>query len=191
MNKKANVSYYLGLAVLIAIACFYFAYSKLLPQYKAHKAELALTQAEVKAIDVKIRSLDSSKSTLADLGDVVNKMLIAVPDGKDAPNLVTELEALAIKHKVYIPNIQISEPTSTAESENNTISVSLSASGGYSDLHQFIQGIEKDLRFMNIENMTISSVGDQVSVSLQIDTFKRTNLALSTESSSINQEVAQ
>jgi len=183
MRRSSN-SYHLALAIIIIVGCFYYSYNRLIPRYQQHRSELALIQHEVKAIDEKMQSLQNSKQTIIDLGDVVDKMLVAVPSDKDAPNLITELEALAIKHRVYIPNISIVDPSDNSatvemSADSNIVTVSFAANGSFSDLHQFIQSIEKDLRFMSIKNITVSSVGDQVSMSIQLDTYKRAETSLS------------
>jgi len=178
--KRSSNSYYIVLAMIAVIGCFYYSYTNLIPKYRNHKADFDLVQTEIKAIDDKITSLQNSKQTLLDLGDIVDKMLIAVPNDKDSANLITEIEALAIKHKVYIPSIQISDPDSTdSTDQSNKIAVAFSASGSFSDTHQFIQSIEHDLRFMTIKNLTISASGNDVSLSVQIETYKRTNTSLS------------
>ena len=182
MRRTSN-SYYLALGLLVIVGCFYYSYNKLVPQYRKDKASLALVQAEDMAIDSKIQSLQNSKQTLTDLGDLVDKMLVAVPDGEDAPNLITEIEALATQNKVSVPNIQITSTENTDASASNIIPVALTANGTFSNVHQFIHSLEKDLRFMNIQNITISAVGDQFSASIQLNTYKRTDTSLSSAAS--------
>ena len=179
--KRSGSPYYIFLALIAVIGCFYYSYNSLIPKYKQHKADSDLVQAEIKAIDNKITSLQNSKQTLLNLGDIVDKMLVAIPNDKDSANLITEIEALSIKHNVYIPSIQISDPDSTGldTGQSNKISVAFSASGSFSDTQQFIQSIEHDLRFMTIKNITISASGNDVSLSIQIETYKRTNTSLS------------
>ncbi|MEI6498701.1 MAG: type 4a pilus biogenesis protein PilO [bacterium] len=182
--RRNNNNYHLLLALIVVSACFYYSQSKLVPKYREDKANLSLIQLELNAINNKKVSLQNSQTSIDELGDIVNKMLIAVPQDKDAPNLVAELEAIAIKYQVQLPSIQILDSATggadgmTTESDN-VIPVAITVNGTYSDIQQFIGAVEKDIRFMNIRNLTLSSIGNTVSLNLQLNAYKRSDTALS------------
>ncbi len=182
MKRNSNI-YHLLFALVIVIACFYYSYTKLVPKFKEDRANLALIQLELKAINNKKASLQNSQQSISELGNIVDQMLVAVPEDKDAPNLITELEAIAIKYQVQLPTIQILDSAQTTIdgtlASDNIIPVTFTASGSFSDIHQFVGAIEKDIRFMNIKNLTLSSVGDYVSLNLELDAYKRNNTSLS------------
>ena len=166
MRRNSN-SYHLLLALIVVAACFYYSSTKLVPKYRDDRAKLALIQLELKAINNKKASLQNAKQSIEELGDIVDKMLVAVPQDKDAPNLVAELEAIAIKYQVQLPSIQILDSATggtdglTSESDN-VIPVALTINGSFSDVQQFVEAVETDIRFMNIKGLTLSSIGNAV-----------------------------
>jgi Tfp pilus assembly protein PilO len=109
---------------------------------------------------------------------------VAVPGDKDSPNLITELEAMALKYKIIIPAIQIADgskaaasATSATESASaNAVSVSIAINGSFENLNAFVASIEKDIRFMNIKSLSITSNEEdpnKMSLTLQIEAYKR------------------
>lgn len=182
MRRNSN-TYHLLLAIVVVIASFYYCSTKLVPKYREDRANLSLIQLELKAINNKKASLQNAKQSIDELGDIVDKMLVAVPQDKDAPNLIAELEAVAIKYQVQLPSVQILDSAATATDgstgSDNVIPVAFTANGSFSDIQQFVEAIEKDIRFMNIKTLTLSSIGNAVSLNIQVDAYKRSDTTLS------------
>lgn len=180
MRRNSN-TYHLLLAIVVVIACFYYCSTKLAPKYREDRANLSLIQLELKAINNKKASLQNAKQSIDELGDIVDKMLVAVPQDKDAPNLIAELEAIAIKYQVQLPSVQILDSAATADAtgSDNVIPVAFTVHGSFSDIQQFVEAIEKDIRFMNIKTLTLSSIGNAVSLNIQVDAYKRSDMTLS------------
>ena len=186
--QKSNSGFYAAAAVLLSLASLFYVWKFILPEYQKTQGEIAQAEDEISAGKLKLDSLQSTKVGLDSLGDLVDRLFIAVPEDKDTPNLITELEAIATKNKMYIPSIQISDAaassastsadasattTQTATSGLNPISISLSVTGDFGQLNQFLTDLEKDVRFTNVKSVTLSSSDEGMSLSVQMEVYKR------------------
>lgn len=190
--QKSNSGFYAALAVLISLASLFYTYKYILPQYQKNQSDIAKVDKEISAAKIKYDSLQSTKNSLDQLGDIVDKLFIAVPEDKDTPNLITELEVMAAKYKMVIPSIQIADsttagtaaavPTGTASTLStgiNPVSVSFALTGDFTQLSQFLAQLEKDIRFTNVKSITLaSSEGNDMSFSVQVEVYKRTATAV-------------
>lgn len=164
-SSSSNSTFYGVFAFLIVAGSFLIAWKFILPNYQENKQKAAQLDVDIKYAKTKLDSLNTTKSSLFDLGDTVNQMLVSMPGDKDAPNLITELEAIGNTYGIVIPSIQISEAESAAAtdgigipitSSNNKVSVSFPASGKFEDIGKFIAALENDIRFMNINSLTLN-----------------------------------
>lgn len=181
MNERNNNFTYGGLAVLICVACFAISWKFFIPKYTENNNALAVAKEDVSAANEKLQSLDRAKSSINSLGDIVDKMFVAVPKDGDIPGLITELEAIASKNKTYIPSIQYQTGTSTTTgtttntttTSGNTVAVSFGVNGSFSDLSAFVRSLESNIKFFNIKSLVISSGKDSaMSFSVQLETYK-------------------
>jgi Tfp pilus assembly protein PilO len=196
MTKKSNSTFYGGVTVLIVICSFIYSWKFLVPKYNTQKAEIKVVEDELKMATNKLESIKTTKVTLESLKPITNQLFIAVPGDKDSPNLITELEALALKNKIVIPSIQIAEgsiansggETATASSGANAVSISFAVSGSFENLNSLIVSIEKDIRFMNIKSFSFSANekdSNQMSLTLQIEAYRRSASAATATSSRV------
>lgn len=165
------------LIVLAIGVSFYLAWKVIIPKYKEDKTALARAKSEIEAAQLKIDSLDKAKIDLAELGSVVDQMLIALPKDEDTPNLIAELEALAASHQTVIPSIQITNSAGAAAAANNTVEVNFSVNGSFANLSGLITSLEKDIRFMSVQSATLTSSDEQMSLALQLLAYKRIDAA--------------
>lgn len=190
---KRNNSYLSAvIAIIISVGCFWYSWAVLVPNVKSENDKLAQEQANTSSARTYLDELTTSKSSIEELGDLPSILSLAIPGGKDTPDLITELEAIGAKHKMIIPSIQ-AEDTSAGDGvtavSSNTIDVNFSVQGAFVDVNSFISDLENDIRFMNIQSMTMTSVqnsnGDNtgsISLSLQLKAYKRTStVAASTQ----------
>lgn len=193
--KRSNAGAQLILVFLIITASFVVSWKLIIPKYQASKQQSDQLDVDIENAKNKLDSLNTARTSLAGLGDIVNQMLVAVPSDKDSPNLITELEAIANTYSVTIPSIQISDATSSDTAvtsapvaSNNKISVSFSTYGTYENLNLFVSAIEKDVRFMNVDSISYTSstdqdgkISDTMTLSLQLTTYKYIDTSLSGE----------
>lgn len=198
--KKSNSAFYGAIAFLVVVGCFIFTWKMTIPSYQTNQKEIAQRKVEIDYAKNKLDSLNTTKSNLAELGDIVNKMLVAIPGDKDAPNLITELEAIGKANNVTLPSIQISDGaagassgSATASSSSNSISVSFGATGKFEDLSNLIKALENDIRFMNIGAITMNKSestdktnSDAMSLTIQLTAFKRIDSSLSLSNTTNN-----
>lgn len=182
--KKSNAGFYAVLTFIIALGCFLYSWKVLVPKSISTKKEIANVEAETKAASAKLESLKVAKSSLEQIRPIADQLFIAIPGDKDAPNLITELEAIAAKYQILIPSIQIADsavgPQAAAQGETaatgTTVSVSFAINSSFENLNEFIKNIEKDIRFMNVKtlSMTVNEKDtNQISMTMQIEAFKR------------------
>jgi len=172
---------------LLTIACFLLAWYIVLPNYYKAKGELDVLEEEVLAARAKYSSLETTKKDLASMTDVMDLIYVSVSEGTDEPNLITELEAISIKHELTIPSISISDPTAGGEEDEyyfsdsddtgtvyGAVQVSFSVAGEFAKLNEFIASLEKSVKFMNIKSLSYSSSeGDNlIYLSIQLETYK-------------------
>jgi Tfp pilus assembly protein PilO len=175
---------------MIALASFIYCWKSIIPDYQKNQEALAKTNKEIELSKAKLESLQNTKNSLAQLGDIVDRLFISVPADKDTPNLITELEAIATKSETVIPSIQISEAAPSKDTKapaKNAISVSFSVNGTYENLNKMITALEKDIRFTNIKSLTYSVTPDAktTSLALQLEVYKRdASVIVSTSSTS-------
>ncbi len=202
--KKSNSAFYAGVTFLIVVASFLYSWKFIIPKY--HENQIASTQldSEISGADKQLESLKKAQSTLTQLGDIPHQLTLAVPEDKDMPNLITELEAVAAKYNIILPAIAVSDGSGASADAaagtvstvaGNTISFSFSLPGSFDDLHGLIGAFEKDIRFMNIKSVSISTSTDSkgassLSVSMQIEAYKRGASAAAAPTASVPTAVA-
>lgn len=186
MKKKNNSGFYAGITVLIAVSSFLYTWKFIIPKFSENKAKSVALETDISSASKKLDSLKKAQTTLTQLGDIPTQLSVSVPEDKDMPNLITELEAVAAKYKMVLPTISASDgsdasgatDTSASAASGNSVMISISVPGSFDDIKGFIADLEKDVRFMNIKSISISSSQDEkgvsnMSVALQIEAYKR------------------
>lgn len=181
--KRTNSYLSAIVAIIIAVGCFWYSLAVLVPNIQSQNAKLDQAQSNVEQADSYLQDLIRSKSSIAELGDLPSLLSLAIPGDKDTPNLITELEAVAAKHKMVIPSIQVSDSATDEASDtasSNTVDVNFTVQGSFTDVSAFVAAIEGDIRYMNIQSITMTSIegssgnsSGSVSLSLQLQAYKR------------------
>ncbi|MBD3282237.1 MAG: type 4a pilus biogenesis protein PilO [Candidatus Portnoybacteria bacterium] len=102
----------------------------------------------------------------------IDRLEYILPVEKDIPNLIVQLEALAVESGLFLDSIDFFAQDKKARSraerirsgaednkvENyNTLNISLAAMGSYSALKFFMENVEKNIRIMDIQSINFSS----------------------------------
>ncbi|PIR57884.1 MAG: hypothetical protein COU71_01690 [Parcubacteria group bacterium CG10_big_fil_rev_8_21_14_0_10_38_31] len=106
-----------------------------------------------------------------------------VPSSVDKMKIVVEIESLIKKHGFSVKDIQV-EVSSVNDKNNNksevkndvfdAVYINISFSGAYRPLLSFISDIEKNLRIMEVENLSfVSEEGDWYNYSMKIKTYSK------------------
>ncbi len=184
--NKVNISNSAILPVFLTIACFLLSWYLVLPNYYKAKGELDILEQEILAARAKYNSLETTKEDLASMADVMEIIYVSVSKGADEPNLITELEAISLKHELIIPSIGISDRMAeTGEDGYNynegevaqspgAVQVSFSVVGDFSKLNEFISSLESSIKFMNIKSLSYSTsdADGLIYLSIQLETYK-------------------
>lgn len=115
------------IAVLLTIAVLVLAWKMVLPGYFNHKSNLDSLTSEVEAAKIKLESIEKSKSELSAIKPITDQLLIAVPKGVDEPDLISELEAIALKNSIVLPAISISVEEANSETGTETVTANAAA----------------------------------------------------------------
>ncbi|MDD4877134.1 MAG: type 4a pilus biogenesis protein PilO [Dehalococcoidales bacterium] len=186
MKKKSNNAFYAGVTVIIVISSFLYTWKFIIPKFSDNKSKSAQLDVDISSASKKLDSLKKAQTTLTQLGDIPTQLSVAVPEDKDMPNLITELEAIAAKYKIVLPTISVNDSgaaaagslASSTPTSPNAVTIDISAPGSFEGITGLIADLEKDIRFMNIKTVSITSTKDDTgtiitSVSLQIEAYKR------------------
>ncbi len=185
--KKSNAAATNLIAVIFTIIIVLVAWKLIIPSYVSNSAKLKSLDSEISAAQTKLDSLDTARSDMSSLQKAYDSISVAVPNNNDEPNLITELEAIALSNGIVLPTISISASDAagsgaTADSAvvdtvsgtttAVSISISISVNGTYDQLTAFIAALEKSVKFMNIKSMNFADDPDNgLSLSLQLESY--------------------
>ena len=170
MLKLNNERFQAICAIFIIIAALVVCWEYSLPAYNKSISDQTRYKADVAAADIKLASVKKNEKVFKDskTQSTIDLLKIAIPEDKDLPNLITELEAIATNHGMFIP------ATSITDGSDNTVAISFGISGTLEELTAFMVTLQKDLRYFNIKSVSMSTSKDIINMSLSIEAYKRT-----------------
>ena len=155
------------LALILAVAIF-FGYIN-----RTWNGDIANAKARIITDDTALAAANeyaAKETSLAASRDTINADSLArlkelLPDSVDNVALILDLNALAARSGLALSSIDVAQQSSsggtTALPTDNgspvgSVDLSLAASGSYPALRQFLDGIEKSLRLLDVENLSIT-----------------------------------
>jgi len=129
-----------------------------------------------------LKKLQSVKLDYSDLEQSEQDIMNILPDKKDIPNVITEIQALVAANNLSIDsmNIGVAEKNNSVPLDSNDAAAAPDKQslkelkltlqmkgGGYFELKKFISDIEKSLKLMNVLSINYSAGGDGYSVVLK------------------------
>lgn len=123
-----------------------------------------------------LKSLDSKK---AELEEKNQKVLSALPAGKDIPRLFVQMERIAAAAGLQIGHV--SEAQGTVALEQNTSQIVplyyqvTGNANNYESLKTALKNIEEGLRLISVDSLNVQAApsGDALTISLTVKTFSR------------------
>lgn len=136
--------------------------------------------------------LDQQQAAMAQVQNLISKykgeesqlkevVSLALPPAESMASVISQLNAIAQSSGMVIKSIAASrlavQPAQNTVSKGyGTLRLSVDILGSYESLKLFLQGIETNIRLMDLKNMSISNAGtksspDFYSYSLVIDTY--------------------
>jgi Tfp pilus assembly protein PilO len=180
MKDKGVQKIYLNILMAVLTAVVLITTWKVVaPGYAQEKSRKLELENEIGLAKQRLDWLDASKTELLKNKDLLDQLFVAVPKDSDAPNLISELEAIAIKNSLVIPSIGISdgesaEGESATASASNLLAITLSVNGNFENINNFLASLEKSVKYMNVTSLTYSnSVESGTSISLEIEAYEQ------------------
>lgn len=187
MNKKDMILLFPAIVIVVIIVGFLVSLKVLMPKVAEDQAKVSAAESDIDMAQAKLDSISGAEVSMTKMSDIVNNLLIAVPDSIDTPDLITEVAAIASANQVTINTL--SPPSGRSNQSGAAVSganvkaavdssvsseVSISVQGPFPNINNFISGIESSIRFSKITNLTISSSQQGiVTASISFDVYKR------------------
>lgn len=133
-------------------------------EVSAMEAKIGQIRKELRDQEELERKLEQAKSDLASF-----EMLI--PDEKEIPDLLRELELIAERCNVQLSSIAASNPIN--RNTHFEISLSLPIKGKYQNVLRFFDELTSAKRLIVVRNANISPGADEFQISIQAATFMR------------------
>jgi len=137
-----------------------------------------------------LAKVENLKSRYEKNEEELKKVNYILPTGEDVPNLIVQIEAIALESGVALESINISsvdgsgstrrpgqEATITEEKDYEILSIRLNISGQYEAFKNFLKTIENNIRLMDIQVFSFSLESSEALETVPIFTF---NLTLNT-----------
>jgi Tfp pilus assembly protein PilO len=180
MKKYKNIIFII-LAVIIIGVLIYFVY---IPQIKDSLliwTKNAIKQDQVSSLEKEKSDLNSLKQQEKDVENMINALAALVPEKKDAGSFIIETEALAAATGVNVSDIKFSQAAKTPTQQSTSADTStgktstvkgvsdsslkfkelvyeMTAKGEYSQVINFLKGLEKMKRATTIEKADLSEI---------------------------------
>lgn len=175
MNKEDRSLFLPAVAFLIVIIALFVSWKILMPKIAENQAKIRAYDADIELAQLKTQSLSEANRKIASMSGLVNQLLIAIPEDVSSPDLIAEIEAIAAKNQVLLPSI--SPPSGDGQSSgasSDSSSVTISISGGFTNIYSFISSLESSIRFLKITSLSIaSSEAGSLNATITFDVFKR------------------
>lgn len=183
MNKKDINLLLPAITVILAISAYFVSSNVLITPIKQNMAQISALDQDISKANEKLDSIAAADKSMSELSDLVNNLLIAVPDNVNSPDLITEIETIANQNQVQLPSL--SPPTSIAVASGSASAsgyvTNLSIIGSYQNISNFINSLETSIRYSRINNLSISSADEGLTASINFSVFSRPVSANSTE----------
>jgi len=200
MNKKDLNLLLPASALIVAIAGFLISYKLLMPPVADNLAKISAHKSDIGRAEEKLSSISTTEKSLAELSDLVNNLLIAVPDSVNAPDLITEIETIAAQSQVALPSITPPEDIDsgagasaggvigTTSNGSSGLTVNISIAGPFQNIYNFISALETSIRFSKITTLTITSSQEgNLGASIAFEVYKRPSKAASSDKEANNE----
>ncbi|CAN5341710.1 hypothetical protein BH10PAT1_BH10PAT1_1930 [soil metagenome] len=110
------------------------------------------------ALDIKIKNLGIAQSTFNQNQDGINLLSQAIPNGPDVASYVRQLQGVAAKESAQIISLTVSQTdlsNKVGSGSAQMITTTVTASGDYGNLQNFIKDVESLRRPAIIENINL------------------------------------
>lgn len=102
---------------------------------------------------------DSNKETL-------NKLEYIVPKEQEVPNLIVQLETIAVKGGLVLREVGFTAEKKDATTQENyeSLIVNMNLTGDYAALGRFLSAVEENIRLMDVKSITFTTQSEAASI---------------------------
>ncbi len=163
------------LMVIAAIAAYVLLLQPQAEHLAGLKADVAFKSSQIEELKQKINTFKTAEQTL-NLDSQVKKfeILKAVPADVAQDQVIRDLIGIANSYEITLHSLSFSKGVSEQKGVG-TLRISSSFEGNYSDLTNFLEGIERNSRLFRVS-----------SISVQVNNFDETNVQRATFSLSVD-----
>lgn len=184
-EKSIEVS----LVCLISLGViFYFGFKPLLNNLHSTNLDVKVKKEELSLKQEKLDNLNAMRAKISALRDSLLLMKKALPKEEDVPGILVQTEALVSQSGFLLSSFDTktqqagSEPIEVQEGVSQTVaqqtgvdsvSYSITLTGGYPSLLSFLENVEKNLRPTTVKSVTIfgGSPDKPLSINLNMVSF--------------------
>jgi len=184
VNKKDLNLLLPAITAILAVASYFICSDLLMPTIADNTSKITAYDQEIASANTKLDSISAADKSMTELSSVVNNLLIAVPDNVNAPDLITEIEAIASQSQVVLPSL--SPPSAAAAggasgvASGKSFLTSLTVFGSFQNINTFINSLETSIRFSKINNLSLSASETGLSASITLEVYSRPAISSST-----------
>lgn len=154
MRRPIVVGAFLGLGLLILVFVFLFPKGR----------EAAQTRSEIAAAQERLTALESELASLrqVDAGALAAELAslrVSIPSSPDLPGLLRTIEGAATGADVKLLSIGPGAPTASSSASVSVVPLSMSSSGTYFRLTEFLFELETLDRLNKISSVSVSQAG--------------------------------
>lgn len=172
-NLNKNEKFLIGVLGVIAVGTLIFTFiiepsdKKLKPL----KEEVKAKQEQVKNLDMIQLSIAKKEKELEGLKEKYDEASKTIPKTDRYPQVVKDLEAMAVQAGVKINTRNFGKPAVYSENNNGqsatgltAFTVGLGINGDYNQILDFIKILESDTRILEIPTLSITTEGASISI---------------------------
>ncbi len=159
MSDKIKIILIIAFAALLLWGLFFVAWPKWQKIGDA-KAQFATKENE---IIQRIEMIDKITDFLANFPKIeseAEKALLAVPLGQEIPEVILQIDAMALQNGLVVKNIGFSKKEDPKLAGLKALNISANLSGSYQAIKNFVLAIEQNARLMDIANLNFNQDGE-------------------------------
>ena len=154
-NQRAPLFVIIGGVVLAVLLIFFLVLPEMGKVSKA-KDDLASAHAKEQTLTVQQRALEDTKANAAENRKTIQEVHHKIPPTADEPGLLLLVNGAMLDSGLDLTNISPSTPTFDQTTGLSTITLSVTATGTYSDVTAFTYRIETLPRAAKITSLTLT-----------------------------------
>ena len=172
LNLRSQKLIYVAVIVVIILVAIFFGYT----QYQTAASQwksAQLARLEVKSLKQDVVDLQKLKAELDKSAAEISSVEKALPPGLAMPELLTNLEAIAVKSEMTFNSVDVAggktkaaatAKTATVSAESKIaglqeLPVTVSVTGGYANLKMYLDSLEHNLRLVDVQSINMEAAG--------------------------------